>query len=355
VVVIEVSDTARAVLGRSYTSDVRVQSWLGGELLAEDVPIAGATEEGDRSLAVPTRLSLTVPQRRRGYDWTPTTDDHPLAANGQQLHVQLGIGIGPDGTEWIDRGTFVILESQPDGRGGISVEAAELLYLVAEAGYASPYQPTGTLKSALRGLVEPALTVDFDSALVDRAVPADVSYTGKRIDAVKELLDAWPAEAVGTADGYLLVSAPATPDSADLFISDGFDGTIVRVVGNSTRDGAYNVVVAKGRTTDGADIQAAAYVFDGPRAYAGDFNPLAVTYEYFSPLLTTVAQCAAAARTVLARISRTSGREKEVEMVPDPTIQLGDCLSESGEFWTVERLSLPYKPGSMTLRIRSVL
>lgn len=352
---IEVSTAARGVLGRSFRYYLRAQSWLGGDLLHDDVPIASAMETGDRSVSVPTRVSLTIPERRRGYDWTPITAAHPLAAYGQQLRVQLGIGIGPDGVEWIDRGVFVITESEPDGRGAIRVEAQDLLYLAHEARYASPYQPTGTLKSTLRGLIEPALTVVFDAGLTDRSVPtADINYDSTRLDDALELLDAWPAEAMTTPDGYLYVSAPATPSVADFSIEAG-EGTTIRTLGNSTRDGAFNVVVARGRTTDGADIQASSYVTDGPMAYGGPFNPLAVTYEYFSPLLSTVAQCASAAATTKARLLRTTGRAKQVEMVPDPTIQLGDVATESDELWTVEALSLPYVPGApMTLTIRSV-
>lgn len=352
---IEVSTAARSILGRSFQYHVRAQSWLGGELLHDDVPIATATETGDRSVSVPTRVSLTIPERRRGYDWTPTTDTHPLAAQGQQLRIQLGVGLGPNGIEWFGRGTFLITQSGPDGRGAIQVEAVDLLHLVHEARYASPYQPSGTLKSTLRGLIEPALTVVFDAGLIDRAVPtADINYDSTRLDDSLELLEAWPAEAVTTPNGYLLVSAPTTPTVADFTVAAG-EGTTIRTLGTSTREGAFNVVVAKGRTTDGSDIQAASYVTTGPRAFGGVFNPLAVTYEYFSPLLSTVAQCEAAALTTKNRLLRNTARAKEVEMVPDPTIQLGDVAEHDGELWTVESLSLPYLPGpTMTMQIRSV-
>jgi len=352
--VIEVTTTARAALGRSFRYYVRAQSWRDGELLHDDVPITSGTEEGDRDLAVPTRVTLTVPQRRRGYDWTPTTDEHPLAANGQELHVQLGIDVGTDGTEWFERGVFLITESEPDGQGGISVQASDLLYRVSEARYASPYQPSGTLKSTLRGLVEPALTVLYDTALTDRSVPTDVNYDGTRLDAVRELVDSWPADYTVTSDGYLYIFSPVTPTTQDIELTDGVGGTVIRAMGSSTREDAFNVVVARGRTADGADVQGASYVEYGPRAYAGAFNPLAVTYEYFSPMLTTEAQCRAAAQTVRDRKLRQSGREYRVEMVPDPTLQLGDAVLLNDVLCTVQKLSLPYKPATMTLTARSV-
>lgn len=348
---IPVTAKARGILGRSYRQYVRVQSWRGGELLHEDVPVISATEEGDRSLSVPTRIALTVPQRKRGYDWTPDDDMHPLAANGQQLTVQVGVGIGPEGIEWVDRGVFVILESEPDGNGGISVQAADLLYLVSEARFAGPYQATGTFKSTLRSLVEPALTVVYDPALVDRAVPADTNYDGSRLDAANELLNGWPAEAAVTTDGYLYVYQPVTPTAAVLALDD----KVIKRSGKSTRDGAYNVVVVKGRTQAGADIFATVYDTDSSRSYGGPFNPLPVTYEYFHPAAFTVAVCLAIGRNTLARLKRNTGRERRVDMVPDPTLQLGDAVEDQGELWTIEKLSLPYTPGSaMTCTLRSV-
>lgn len=348
---IPVTAKARGVLGRSFTQHVRVQSWLGGELLHDDVPVTAASEEGDRSLAVPTRLTLTVPQRRRGYDWTPSTDAHPLAANGQQLRVQVGVEIGPEGIEWIDRGIFVITESEPDGSGSIIVQAADLLYLVSEARFAGAYQPGGNFKAALRGLVEPAITVVYDPALVDRAVATTVNYDGSRLDSANDLLDGWPAEAAVTPDGYLYVSAPTTPTTALIALDD----RVLKRVGSSSREGAYNVVVAKSRTLEGADIYATAYEKRGARAWGGPFNPLPVTYEFFHPAARTAKLCAILAYFTLERIRRNSGRERTVDLIPDPTLQLGDAVMDQGELWTIEKLTLPYVPGpAMSLTLRSV-
>lgn len=348
---IPVTAKARGVLGRSFTQHVRVQSWLGGELLHDDVPITAASEEGDRSLAVPTRLTLTVPQRRRGYDWTPSTDAHPLAANGQQLRVQVGVEIGPEGIEWIDRGIFVITESEPDGSGSIIVQAADLLYLVSEARFAGPYQPGGNFKAALRGLVEPAITVVYDPALVDRAVATTVSYDGSRLDSANDLLDGWPAEAAVTTDGYLYVSPPTTPTEAVVELDD----RVIERIGSSTREGAYNVYVVKGRTTAGADVYGTLYETRGARAFGGPFNPLPVTYEFFHPAAREVKTCLAIAALMRQRVRRNSGRERIVGLIPDPTLQLGDAVIDQGELWTIEKLTLPYVPGpAMSLTLRSV-
>ncbi|MEU8717474.1 hypothetical protein, partial [Streptomyces sp. NPDC048663] len=97
------STTALAVVQGSYTMAMRAESWLGGQLLTDAVPIADGNEDRDRSLAVPEKITLTVPRRDRGFDWDPGADPaHPLAAYGQMLRIDYGIDVG-NGYEWINQ------------------------------------------------------------------------------------------------------------------------------------------------------------------------------------------------------------------------------------------------------------
>jgi hypothetical protein len=345
---ITLTDLALSVLTRSYRIHLRVESWLGEELLAETVPVAVASEEGDRSSNVPERVTLTVPRRDRGMSWSPVEVDHPLAANGQRLRVQLGIGVAGE-PEWFQRGWFVIHESKSD-IDTVTVNAVGLLHLVHEARLVSPFQPTGTLVSSLRGLVEPALTVEFDAALTDRAVPSGVNYDEDRLGAVNELLDAWPAEAYVTEEGYLAVVPPATTASDPvLTLTNGAGGTVIEATGSSSREDSYNAVVARGTASDGAQVQGVAFDFAGAKRYGGPFNPLAVPYFFSSPLLTTVAQAQAAANTVLARIKRQTALRFTAAIVPHPALQVGDVVSittddHSDLLCTIEALRLPWTP-----------
>jgi hypothetical protein len=357
---ITASDTLASVLQRSFTYRVRVQSWLGDTLLSDDVPVSAGREEVDRSLRIPERVTLTVPRRKNGIDWTPIADDHPLAANGQRLHVELGVDIGGGQTEWLPRGWFVIQDSDTDD-DSVTVNAVGLLTLVDEARLVSPFQPSGTLASTLRGLIEPALTVVVDAALTDRAVPANINYDEDRLQAALDLIDAWPADAYVTEDGYLSVIPADQSLTPVLTLTDGTGGTVITATGSSTRDGGYNAVVARGTASDGTQVQGVAYLATGPKTYGGQFNPLPVPFFYSSPLLTTVAQCNAAARTVLARLARTSSQAFTVTMVPDPRVQAGDVVSITADPYTgllcsVEALSLPYTAaeGAMTLTVRRV-
>jgi len=359
---IEISEEVASVLTRSHRRHLAVESWLDGELLTDAVPVATGGEDHDRTLSVPERIVLTVPRLYRGESWSPVADDHPLAANGQRLRVQIGVGVGNGRVEWLQRGWFLVHKSEAAG-DAVTVEAVGLLALVQEARLVTPYQPTGTMVSTLRGLVEPALTVTVDDALADRAVPAGINYDEDRLAAVHELLDAWPAEAVVNADGYLAVAPPADTATSVADLTDGAGGTVITAAGQSTREGAFNAVVARGTASDGAQVQGVSYdTSGGPKAYGGAFNPLPVPFFYSSPLLTTVAQAKSAARTILRRKLREVARTFTVDMVPNPALELGDAVTITTAdvdalVCTIEGLRLPYNAGGgrQTLTVREVI
>jgi hypothetical protein len=282
-----------------------------------------------------------------GFDWSPLADpNHPLAANGQRLRVMLGVELEAGEVEWIQRGEYLIQRTEPRG-DAIEVEAVGLLALVEEARLVTPYQPTGTLASTVRGLVEPALTVSFDAALVDRAVPAGINFDEDRLGALAEVLSAWPAQASVTNEGYLLVGPVTVPVAPDAVINEA---TTIEVTGESSREGVFNAVVARGTAADGAQVQGVAYdASTGPHRYGGPFNPLPVPFYFPSPLLTTVAQAQAAARSRLAKLQRESGRPMVATLPPIIHLQAGDATlvdTDAGPLLcTIEGTSLPFLPG----------
>jgi hypothetical protein len=330
-------------------------------LLAEDIPVDAAMEDSDRSLRVPERVTFSIPRTDRGVSWSPVRDEHPLAANGQTLRVKLGVGLAYTEVEWFQRGVFLIQDSAAE-EDTVTVNAVGLMTYLDEARLVSPFQPTGTLVSTLRALIEPALTVAVDAALVDRAVPAAINFDEDRLGAVMELLDAWPADAYVDPGGFLQVVKATQSSTPLLTLTDGVGGTIITASGSSTREGAANVVVARGTAADGGQVQGQAYdTTGGPKSYGGAFNALPVPRFFASPLLTTLAQCDAAAATMLARLRRSTGREFVVSMVPHPGIQTGDVVSITtadyrGLVCSVEALKLPYLPdgGPMSLTVRAV-
>ncbi|MFI0900557.1 DUF5047 domain-containing protein [Streptomyces sp. NPDC020983] len=355
------STEALEVVTGSYTMEMRVSSWLGDELLADDIPIADGTETRDRSLAVPEQLTLSVPRRDTGVSWEPVQPTDPLAAYGQQLHVDYGVDVGGH-FEWIRRGVFLITDSSADDMT-VSVTCEGLLSLINEARLAAPFQPSGTLVSTVRALVEPALTVQVDGALTDRTVPLGLEWDDDRMAALQEVLTAWPAAARVTEDGLLLVEpvTDGTPGSPVLALTDGVGGTVIRWSGATTRDGAFNAVVAQGEDATGAQITGVAYDTDGNSPYriGGPYSPLMVPYFYSSSLLTTVAQCRAAAATRLTTLRRTASRTLDVTCHPHPGLVPGDIVSVTsadngltGALASIETLELPYSPGQMSMTVR---
>ncbi|MGW3152783.1 hypothetical protein [Streptomyces sp. NPDC001089] len=355
------SATALAVVQGSYTMAMRAESWLGGLLLADGIPVADGSESRDRSLSVPEQITLTVPRRDRGYDWDPGTDPgHPLAAYGQMLRIDYGVDVGGQ-FEWINRGWFLITESSTDG-DTVSVSCQGLLTLIDEATLIAPFQPSSsdTLASVIRGLVEPALTVQFDATLVDRAVPLGMQWDSDRLGAVTEVLTAWGAAERVTEDGYLLIEPVSDAGAPVLSISDDREtGTVVRWAGSTTRDGAFNVVVASGEDSSGNQLQGVVYDGDpaSPYQYGGSFNPLPVPFNYQSSLLTTVAQCRTAAAAQMKLLRRQAFRKLQITMVPHPGLVTGDIVAVTGAGLTgarcaIESLSLPYSPSEQSLTVR---
>lgn len=305
----------------SYVMRTRVESWYGRTLLDDDVPVDAGQEDYDRTLRIPERVTLTVPRMRGTTTYAPITTRSPLAAYGQRLRVLVGLETRPGVVEWVQRGWFVVTDSEARG-DEVTVQAAGLLWLIDEARLVAPFQPTGTFKSAVRSLLEPALPVDLSTAPTDRAVPGSIQFDENRLDGLNALLDAWPAAGYVTEQGVFKVTSTALPA-----VIGPIDETnrIIRLSAGSSRDGAYNAVVTRGTAPDGGVVQGVAYdTAPGPLAYGGAFNPLPVPLFFDSPLLTTVAQCNAAAVTRLATIRRQAGRSFTVDIVPDPTLVGGD-------------------------------
>jgi hypothetical protein len=355
---IEISDiVARSVLG-SHRRLLRVESWLDGELLDDDIPVDSGWEEVDRASAVPERVTLVVPRYGRDstgarVDYTPTETRSPLAANGQRLRITLGVGKAFGAVEWITRGWFVLVSAIPRGNV-IDVELGGLLYLISEARLINPAQPAGTFKSTIRSLVEPALTVEFDAALSDRSVPASINYDDDRLGALNAVLAAWPATADVTEEGFLYVTSTDDPTVPVLELTDGVGGTVVEKRGESTRVGVYNAVVFQGTTTDGGLVRGVAYDNTGPKRSGGPFNPLPVPLFQDSPLTTTQAQVDAAALSRLRTLRRTASTTYDVECVPHPALQAGDAVLLDGELGIVEASRLPLKSdgGTQSLAVR---
>lgn len=350
---IGVSDACAAVIdGRTYTLQARISVTRAGTVLAEDIPVATGTEEYDESLRVPELVRLSIPKTIRGVDMTPHTTDSPLAPYGQRIHVKLGVSVGPAAVEWIDRGEFLITDTDYDA-DVVQVQASGLLYLIDEARLLSPYAPATSFTATVRALVEPALTVVVDPAVaaLDRAVPAAVAEDEDRLQCLLNVLTAWPARAQVSTSGYLhILPANTYPDGGQLLNTelDGVRANVAKVSGVLTRAGAANVMVTRGTATDGYQVLGVAFDYSGgPTSARSPFSPLPVPEFYASPLLTTASLAQTAALSRMQTRASHGARRYQAAAVPDPRWLGGDVITYRPDADTsvpllVEHLVIPY-------------
>ena len=328
----------------------QIASWWLGQVIALEVPVMSGKVTWDSTRTVHGSLTLTVPRFaavvdvdgiRRQIDWLPPGTDagHPLERFGQELSAAIAVGSPLRPEQFITQiGRFPIQQTSEQDGDTLQVDASSRFQIIVDAGLTVPVAPRadGTLASEFRRLLPDGFSVIIDPALVDRRVPTSLEWADDRMAALQSIADAWPARMREDTDGnvVLLPPLPATV-TPDLTLTDGEAGTVVGAPRSTTRAGTYNQVVARGEQ-DGEDtgrppVQAVAQMTTGPLA-VDTYNP--VTAYYSSPLLTTVAQCQAAADTRLANLLRPA-RTITMTHVPDPRITIDTAVRarRDGSTW----------------------
>lgn len=317
------------VLAGACTWRPRVTSWLGGRLLAAEIPVSGGRITGDVGDDIIETLSITVPRAAAPapgadvFDWRPESPDHPLAKFGQILDVTILVGSVVTGEVWeIRRGRFQIKDWDDDDDGTITVKAESLLARPRDDKLKQLSSPTGTLISEARRLLPGGMGASFDPELTDRPVPATMSWSKDRLKNLQEIADAWPALLRIDPWGQVYFRAPLpTVPVPVLTLRDGDGGTLISAPRSDTRTGVYNEVLTSTSSSDKADIQGYAAVTAGPMSVNGDYA--VVTKEYSSSLLEDKAQLDAAAATILANSTRAA-LAIPARIVPDPRLELDD-------------------------------
>lgn len=360
---------ANVLAGRTFRMVCRATITRGGEVLARDLPVETGREECDSTLLVPERVTVQIPRVVNGVDWSADGVDSPIMPFGQRLHIKIGIGVGPDGYEWINRGEFLIHDVDFTGPR-ITINAVGLLALVDEALLISPFKLTGSLLSCVRRLVEPALTVAKTSTLTDLAVNTGLIMDDNRLRNVWDLLDSWPARAQVHPEGYLqLLPAEeygtATGEGMEvqqLHTDTTVRPNVVQVSSSATRDGFINAMVVRGKTNSGAPIQGVAYdTSGGPASYGGPFNPLPIPGYYERALVQSKNIALLLARIHLRKRQAPYRRAWRVDAVPQPRFLMNDQITYrpgNGPAATtiIEKLVMPYTAasGAMQLTIREL-
>jgi hypothetical protein len=362
-----------ALTSRSFRMICRATITRAGRVLARDLPVDIGREEGDRSLRVPERVTLQIPKRINGQEWTGDGYDSPIAPYGQRVHIKVGIDLGADGYEWINRGEFLLHDSDLSGPT-VTIVAVGLLALHEEARLVSPFKPTGTVFSCIRKLVEPGLTVVKHPDVVDHAVNAGLAFDDDRLGCILTLCQSISARPMVNPAGYLDI-LPGDQPNPEVGYQDGAylmrfhdpswtyqRPSVVDVATSASRDGIINAMVVRGETSAGLPVQGVAYDQSGsPGSFGGPFNPMPVPEYFYSSVVPTKGIATLVARTMLNRRLAPYRRSWQLKSVPIPFYQVGDHAEyyygqgdETYASTEVESLVMPYTaasgPMEMTIR-----
>jgi len=359
-----VSDTLAGMLTGSRSVASYLSAYYDGVPVMDEVPITDGALETDTDQEVPGVLSASVPRHvtdRDGKQWDllPTTADAPLAAEGTRLAVTYTVSTGRS-REAVGLGWYRVQEWAA-GDGVIEVTATSLEAVVQEARFLDPGTiPAGTtFPDAARFLVGGLLPLTVTAP--NRTPTGGRAYEDDRLATLRDLVTAWPARVFVDDSGTLVVAPPHNDDTDPIVatLTDGENGTVVQAPRAGSRDGLYNAVKASGEADgDVAPVSAVEYVREGPRRWNGPHGN--VPYFYSSPLLTTVAEARAAARTRLASLQHVADAV-EIEAAPDPRLQTGDLigLRQRNRTRTVRidatALPLTAEGGTMTIRGHEVV
>lgn len=360
-----VSDRLAAAITGSHSYSCHVDAYYDGQLVRHSIPISDGTLSIDGDQAVPGSLDLTLPRwmndpdTHQRLDLLPTVDTDPLACAGSRLALAYEVALPGGGSEIVNLG-WQRIESWDEDTGELTVAGASLEALLEEARFlADRSTKAGTGFAAafadlVGGLLPTHVTAD------PARVTASLVYEEDRLDALSDLMAAWPAR-MYVDDTGTLVAAPPFDDATDpivLELTDGEGGTLVSLPHAGTRDGVYNAVRASGEQEgEAAAVSATAYLRTGPRRWGGPFGN--VPYFYSSPLLSTKDQCAKAAATRLQSL-QASAASVTVSLVPDPRLEPGDLIriNRTGEaplIGRIDAITLPLVPSdAMTLRVHEI-
>lgn len=313
-----------------------VSSWLGGTILADNIPVSGGTVSADATSDVLTKLSMTVPRfaapnpGEDEFDWRPAETDyaHPLARYGQQLDVTIIVTSVATGSSWqVPIGRYRITDWSDDDAGTVTVNAEGLLGLCRDDLFTSPTSPAAgaTLTTEALRIAPGGMSVSYDASLVDRACPTSMAWSDSKLAALQEIAQAWPALLRSDDYGGIVFAAPlpAVPTPV-LYLTDGVGGTVVAAPRSDTRSGAYNRVIASSSNSSSTDISATADMTNGPMSVNGSYGIVALKWS--SPLVTSQATAAASAQTMLQNSLRPA-LSIPVAMAPDPRIELDDPVA----------------------------
>ena len=373
-----------ATLREAHSPAIRGEVWYDGVRVVDNLPISGGSvtmRANDLSRASLSSLQLTDRDRS-------LLPDNPLSKigpYGHEIHIYRGIRYSEvletdDGLEETLVGKFRVqthsaneIWSRPLGDAyhgpeewvyvgaEVSVDGLDRAANIVDARFLSPTEPLpgNDVKAEIIRLCSGIITVDTSNfgTLPTKTPPSSVVYQEDRGQAIADLAAAIDCRAFVSRAGLLrLEKIEELPDS--LIGVTRATPAVQSIEVETTREGAYNAVVARGESEGaGYPVQGIAYDTDynSQMAWGGPFGQ--VPYFYSSPVLGTVQSAQLAAQTRLDNLIKGRTRTFTLTGVPDPTLDPNDkvivSLPGRDPFpGVIEEITLPLDPTSlMTIKV----
>jgi hypothetical protein len=309
-----------------------------------EIPILAGDVQFDANADVRGTLDLTTSGEGR---WPRFANDL-LAPYGNEVFITRGIDYSNGTTVLVSQGYFRIygVEQDEPPDGPIRISARDRMSGIVDARLERPLQFTagqtyGQVVDQLVFAVYPDAFIEWDSGtdysrLLGRVVVAEEDRYGFINDLMTALGKIWYWD----YRGYLVVKSPPNPGNPVWTVAAGKDGVLVSMGRELGREGVYNTVVATGEAGDSTPPTRAVARDDNPDSptyWLGRFGP--VPKFFSSPLLTSNAQAATAARV---QLSRSIGLPYNVEFqsVANPAI----------EPWDPVRITYPERVRSLNMQ-----
>lgn len=328
---------AHLLAGPGVTVSTRAESWYGGDLLHEGIPVESGAVVWTADVIDTADVALSVPYSTE-FD-LPVTEN-PLGAYGQRVRLLYEVATPSGDVETTPLGWFRIEPSETSG-GVLQLDARDLTLEIERARLVTPVQltfPTSTNPAtqtfdpaaAIKHLVNGVLPVAVLDNLDDLAGALYASRD--RRQAVEDILLACSGTAGVDVSGAFVVTT--VPDLSDpepvLTFTDQADGTVTELRPEVDASRGFNACIVQGVTAEGAPVYGGAFVTDGPMAWPvqdGVVSPYGANPGFFfSPLLRTVAACTAAAQSMLSRWVLGAAGTFTVEAAPDPRLEINDVV-----------------------------
>lgn len=339
--------TVRASHGMAARARVVTTYQEGTDPDGVEIPIVDGNVELDASADVRSTVDLTSDPGL----WPKRAADL-VTPYGNELFVERGVKLGGGSVEWVSLGYFRITTAdQVDApRGAVRVAGADRMRGIVRGRLTSPKQflAIATYGAVVEELVldiYPDATIEWDDATSGQLLGRSVIAEEDRYAFLNDLVTAVGKVWYWDHRGVLLIKDPPDPSSPVFDVNGGANGVLATLSRHLSDEEVYNGVVATGEAAD-ARAPARAVVVDvnpnSPTRWGGPFGK--VPKFYSSPLLTTDAQAASAAGSLL-RTSTGLPYNVDFTMVPNPGLEPLDPVRVSDPGRTavhvLDKLTIP--------------